>query len=119
MQIVQQTETVEQGMQTDPVQDQTKSRIVKMPVLKIVQIPYEVEKVVPRTLKLPVLKVVEVPVHIDAEQKEGIVFSNEEEGKVALNSANTPQIVERIVEVTKIVVVQVPVEVVVQKVIVK
>jgi hypothetical protein len=33
-----------------------------MPVLKIVEVPYEVERVVERILKVPVLKVIEVPV---------------------------------------------------------
>ncbi len=66
-------------------------RIAKMPVLKTVEVPYQVEKKVERIFKVPVLKVVEVPVEVNAQPKEAIVSCNEEEdGKVTLNSANTP-----------------------------
>ena len=56
-------ETSEKEIQTDAWQEQgSKGRIAKMPVLKIMEVPYEVERVVERILKVPVLKVIEVPV---------------------------------------------------------
>lgn len=32
-----------------------------MPVLNIVEVPYEVEKIIERRVKIPVLKIIEVP----------------------------------------------------------
>lgn len=63
MEIMHEVETSEKEVQTDVQQEQeNKGRIAKMPVLKIVEVPLEVERVVERILKVPVLKVIEVPV---------------------------------------------------------
>ncbi len=66
MEIIHGVETSEQEVQTEPQQEyNNKGRIAKMPILKIVEIPYEVDRVVERILKLPVLKIVEVPVEMN------------------------------------------------------